>query len=627
MRQPDEDDELRASALASVPAVVLARQKLEQELRAAHAELEEEKRTLEVLNKTGMMLASNLELEALVQAVTDAGTSVCGARFGAFFYNVTNEQGDVFALYTLSGAPRSAFESFPHPRATPIFAPTFRGEAVIRSDDVMADPRYGQMGPYHGMPPGHLPVRSYLAVPVVLRSGEVVGGLFFGHEERAIFTERAERLVVGVAAQAAIAIDNARNYEAARRAAAARESVLEAERASRAEAERVIRLKDEFLTTLSHELRTPLNSVLGWAQVLLARHAEPELRRGLETIDRNARAQVQLIDDLLDMSRIISGKMRLDIQPVDLANVVASAVESVRPSADAKTIALRPAIDPNAGAVMGDPDRLQQVVWNLLSNAVKFTPRKGKIDVVLQRAGSSIEVVVRDNGAGIDATFLPHVFERFTQADASSTRRHGGLGIGLSIVKHLVELHGGTIRVESAEGEGATFTLTLPLRAVATPGREHPRGHVDSDPSLDVSLLGLRVLVVDDDADARDLLRTVLSGADAEVDLVESADEALRHLALHVPDVIVSDIGMPSKDGYQLMREVRALSAAAGGRTPAIALTAFARAQDRTRALVAGYQMHIAKPIEPQELVAAIRSLAEHRGERARSDGRPTPAS
>ena len=606
MTGDDEDTLLRSVVLQNVQSILHARQRAEQELIETKEALEDEKRVLQTLNQIGARLASTLDLESVVQTVTDAATKVSGAQFGAFFYTVRSGAGESLTLYVLSGAPREAFEKLGHPRATPLFGPTFRGEGAIRIADVAEDPRYGKMAPHHGMPAGHLPVRSYLSVPVVARSGDVIGGLFFGHGERGVFTERAERLVVGIAAQAAMAIDNARLYEEAKRGAAERARLLDAERAARAELERTSVMKDEFLATLSHELRTPLTAVLGWTRLLLKRLGDDaDARRGLETIDRNARAQAKLIDDLLDMNRIVSGKIRLDVQKVDLAPILEEAIDSVRPSADAKSITLRKTIDPNTGPVMGDPHRLQQIVWNLLTNAVKFTPKEGKIDVALQRVSSHVEILVHDSGIGVAADFLPHLFERFRQADSSMTRRYGGLGLGLSIVKQLVELHGGSVKGDSAgEGMGTLFTVSLPLRAVhdrSTPTRAHPTTGRSAIPEAhEVTLDGVKVLVVDDERDARELVEAA------------SAEEGLVLLQSIRPDVIVSDVGMPDRDGYQFIRDVRALAAGHGGKTPAIALTAFARSEDRTRAMLAGYQVHVSKPIEPQELVATVKSLARN---------------
>jgi signal transduction histidine kinase/ActR/RegA family two-component response regulator len=608
--EDDEDTRLRSTALKNIQTILSARQRAEQELLRTKEALEDETRILELLNKTGAMLASKLELPELVQAVTDAGTQVSGARYGAFFYTVHRPGEESLLLYALTGAPREAFDRFGHPRATALFGPTFRGEGIIRSGNILEDPRYGSLSPHHGMPPGHLPVCSYLAVPVKQRSGEVIGGLFFGHPDRDVFTDRTERIIAGIAGQAAIAIDNARLYEEAKRAA-------EAERAARAEVERASLVKDEFLATLSHELRTPLNAVLGWSEMLLLRVApDADIRRGLETIVRNARAQAQLIEDLLDMNRIVSGKIRLDVQSVDLAAVVEAALDAVRPSAEAKTIRVRKTLDPLAGPVFGDPHRLQQVVWNLLSNAVKFTPKSGTVDLLLRRVNSHVEIVVTDSGIGISAEFLPHVFERFRQADSSTTRRHGGLGLGLSIVRQLIELHGGSVRAESPGlQQGSTFVVSLPVRAIhEEEHRPHPAARTWPVRHAEIRLTGVRVLVVDDEPDARELLRGVLADADATVFTAASADEALELLRSSRPDVIVSDVGMPDRDGYQLLRAVRALPPAEGGRTPAIALTAFARSEDRTRAMLAGYQVHIAKPIEPHELIVTIGSLTGRTG-------------
>jgi PAS domain S-box-containing protein len=401
---------------------------------------------------------------------------------------------------------------------------------------------------------------------------------------------------------------------------AAREAQLAAERAARAEAERVSRMKDEFLATLSHELRTPLNAILGWSQILRA--GEPsrdDLVQGLETIERNARAQTRLIEDLLDMSRIISGKVRLDVQAVDLAGVIDAAVETVRPAAEAKGVRLRKVLDPHAGPVRGDPGRLQQVVWNLLTNAIKFTPRDGRVEVALERVSSHLEVSVSDTGVGIHPDFLPHVFERFRQGDASTTRSHGGLGLGLSIVKNLVELHGGTTRAKSpGEGRGATFIVHLPLSAarLTEPDRQHPTSPravgplAPGVPPRDApDLAGLKVLLVDDEPDARVLITRVLADSRASVVAAASAAEALEALDRDRPHVLVSDIGMPGVDGYEFIRRVRTRPDASGAALPAVALTAFARPEDRLRALHAGYQMHVAKPVEPAELLAVVASL------------------
>ena len=586
--------------------------------------LVDESRMLELLNRTGEALGSTLDLQTLLQTATDAATALSGAQFGALFYNQTDAKGDEYQLYTLSGAPRAAFERFGALRPTALFAPTFRGEGTIRCDDVLRDPRYGHNPPHDGMPQGHLPVRSYLAVSVKSRSGEVLGALIFGHPQPSVFTERSERLVLGVAAQAGLALDNARMYEVAQRAAEDRKTLLESEREARSAAERMSEMKGEFLATLSHELRTPLNAIVGWAQILRTRPASQEqLAKGLETIERNARLQAELIEDLLDMSRITSGKLRLDIQRLHPARAVEAAVETVQTAADAKGIRLEKFIDPSAGPISGDPGRLQQVMWNLLSNAIKFTPRGGKVQVVLQRVNSHVELSVADTGCGVKPEFMPHLFERFRQGDPATTRSHGGLGLGLSIVKSLVELHGGTVSAHSpGEHRGTTVTVHLPLSVLLhsdATERTHPRA-LPPEPAdfVTMELAGLTVLVVDDQADARELIKCVLEDCSAVVLTAASADEAVALTAAQRPHVLISDIGLPGTDGYELLRRVRELGPSRGGAVPAIALTAFARSEDRTRALRAGFHVHVAKPVDPSELVATVAAVA---GRVSQADG------
>jgi PAS domain S-box-containing protein len=589
------------------------------EVRRAQEGLREEARMFELLNATGETLSSKLDLEALLQAVTDAATAAAGAKFGAFFYNHFDENGGSYLLYTLSGAPREAFERLGQPRPTELFGPTFRGGPPIRSDDILLDHRYAKTGT--GMPRGHLPVRSYLAVSVISRSGEVIGGLFFGHPETGVFKERDERVIVAIAAQAAVGIDNARLYDAARRAAKEREELLSRERSARTSAERMSELKDEFLANLSHELRTPLNAILGWSQMLRhGKRSESDLSKGLETIERNARAQTQLVEDLLDMSRILSGKVRLDVQTCEPTGFIEAALDTIRPAASAKGIRIETLLDSTAGPVSGDPGRLQQVMWNLLSNAIKFTARGGKVQVLLERVNSHIEISVADTGVGIQPEFIPFVFDRFRQADASTTRRHGGLGLGLSIVKHLVELHGGSVRVTSpGVDQGTTFCVHLPVIVVHRSSQAEPRLHPTASPSLAtqfaaMDLENVNVLVVDDEPDARELIKHVLESCSAKVTTAANAEEALSFFNQSAPDVLVSDIGMPDVDGYELLKRIRVVERARGGRVPAVALTAFARSEDRTRALRAGYLVHVAKPVDPSELIATIASALGHTG-------------
>jgi len=399
-----------------------------------------------------------------------------------------------------------------------------------------------------------------------------------------------------------------------------RESLLRAEQAARIEAERSGRMKDEFLATLSHELRTPLSSILGWAHVLrTGKSTGQDLEKGLETIERNARAQAQIIEDLLDMSRIISGKVRLEVDRVELKPIVEAAIETVRHAADAKGVAISITMDAVDQIVSGDPSRLQQVFWNLLSNAVKFTPRDGKVEITLRQALSYIEVSVVDTGSGIDPAFLSHVFSRFRQADASSTRRHGGLGLGLAIVKQLVELHGGTVQVRSpGPDQGSTFIVTLPLAVV----HRAAEGDDDETPAHRATLLrsapvislsGVKLLVVEDEDDARELLSRVLEEYGATVLKCGTVSRAIEVVQADRPDIIISDIGMPDEDGYTFMRRVRALDDESIRSTPAIALTAYARSEDRVKAFLAGYQMHLAKPLEVTELITVVANLKNQR--------------
>jgi len=392
-----------------------------------------------------------------------------------------------------------------------------------------------------------------------------------------------------------------------RRAEEYREALLVSERAARSEAERATRLKDEFVATLSHELRTPLNAIVGWASILRADRRGETITQGVEVIERNAKLQAQMIEELLDMSRILSGKLLFELAPTDVAKLVEAAVAAVRPTADARGVLLNTTVS-RCRNVNADSARLQQVTWNLLTNALKFTPRGGQVTIGLREIEEQVEMTVSDTGQGIKPEFLPFVFDRFRQADASTTRRHGGLGLGLSIVKSLVELHGGSVEVDSpGEGRGATFTVrlpipTLPQEVLASP--PEPQSH--STPEL----AGLRILVVDDEDDARTLARRVLEERGAQVITVSSAAEAMASVGdNNPPNVLVSDIGMPEQDGYDLIKQMRALPGDAG-RVPAVALTALARAEDRKRALSAGYQKHVSKPVDPAELVSVIASLA-----------------
>jgi signal transduction histidine kinase/CheY-like chemotaxis protein len=554
---------------------------------------------LATLDRLGLTLAGHLVLDRLVKAVTDAGVAVTGAAFGAFLYR------DAAGVWThcVSGAPPSAFVDFPLFQDAEAFGTPFHG-AASRSDDLTCDPRFGQNLPFKQMPPGLLPARSYLAAPVRSGGGDLLGGLFFGHPDPGVFHARDERLIAGLATHAAIAVDNAHLYREAQEA--------------RSVAEAAGRVKDEFLATLSHELRTPLTAIVGWAYLLQRGQLSPdEISTAIDTIIRNATAQNQIIDQLLDVSRIVTGKLQLDLQPVEIGSVVKAAIGTVTPAAEAKNVLLQLIQDPAGSCVMGDSERLQQVFWNLLSNAVKFTPKNGRVRVSVQSVGSRVEVAVADTGLGIDAVFLPQVFNRFSQRDSSSTRSVRGLGLGLAIARQLVELHGGSIQAESAgAGQGSTFTVQFPRSPVtATPANDRVYSQADRIVGLEEApdLAGIRVLVVEDDDDARALVERVLKGQGALVKAVSSAREALDVLEKERIDVLLSDIEMPGTDGYQLIQELRLRPSQQGGAVPAAALTAYARTEDRLRALRAGFQLHLSKPVQPVELITVVSSLATRR--------------
>ncbi|MFA6071524.1 MAG: ATP-binding protein [Janthinobacterium sp.] len=564
------------------------------QVKRAQEALRDETRVLELLNNTGAALASTLDLPALLQETVDAATRISGARFGALYYD---DAGDAHDSPGALPAPR-AVNGISLRQADTIAAELRLGPAMRQNDLLAAPDASADDAP---------PLRSCLSLPVSSRSGLLLGRLLLGHPQAGMFSARSERIVSAIAAQAAVALDNTRLYAAATRAAEERKVLLDSEREARAEAERTNQLKDDFLATLSHELRTPLSAILGWAQVLRrGTRDEADLHRGLQSIERNARAQAQLIEDLLDMNRITSDKVLLDLQPLAPASVIASSIETLRPAADAKHITIHSSIASDAGTIMGDPGRIQQVIWNLLSNALKFTPQGGRVDIGVRREANRLAITVADNGVGIKQDFLPHVFDRFRQADASTTRRHGGLGLGLAIVKHLVEQHGGTVTASSAgDMQGASFTVRLPLGAPAAGARQ-----ADDAPSANPDLRGVTVLLVDDEADARELTERILRDHHAEVHSAGSVAQALQLLEQVHPHVLVSDIGMPDADGFDLLAHIRAHASPDAAHLPALALTAFAQPQDRQRALANGFQAWVSKPLDPAELVTAVAQLA-----------------
>jgi hypothetical protein len=553
-------------------------------LREKNVELEDANlRRLSMLIELGQRLAAERDPEQVLRKFCHAARDIVGARQAAV--GMFEEDGRTLRHSHVSGHDAAAEGGFLE-MANELLGPLLAGRQPVRLR--LTDGERSAGVNWRGSP-----ATSFLGAPILSPSGGS-GWLYLTDKlDAEEFSEADERLAATLTAQAAVAYENARLY-------------TETEAANRA--------KDEFLATLSHELRTPLTAILGWARLLRGGKL-PEGTAGgaLETIERNAKAQSQLIDELLDVSRIVTGTLRLDTRPVELARVIEAAVESVRPAARAKKIRLEVELEPLGVPLLGDAGRLQQVAWNLLSNAVKFTPEGGRVVVLLRRAGSDAEVKVEDTGQGIGAEFLPHVFDRFRQADGSTTRRHGGLGLGLAIARHLVELHGGAISVDSeGEGRGASFTVRLPLAEAdsAGAGPEHAPGGGVSPPTRPAALKGLRVLVVEDETDTRELIAYALTAAGAEVKTAARAQEALDTMEEWTPDVLVSDIGMPGVDGYAFIGEVRRREADSGGRLPAVALTAYAGVEDQRRAVAAGFQTHLAKPLDPAEMVAVVAKLA-----------------
>ena len=551
------------------------------------------------LGEVGVALAASLDRATIVQAVIDAATELTHASAGAFFHHVVERQsGDSYTLITLSTGKKGEANKLSQRAEAGAFDDLAPG--VLRLDDLKSvEPRPGHAAVLEA----RTPVRSYLAAPVKSAAGDILGGLVVGHADPGMFSRRHEPLLTGIAAWASIALENARLYQEVRDAD---------------------RMKDEFLAVLSHELRTPLNAIVGYSRLLRGGLLTGEKAiAGMETLERNAKALTQIVDDVLDISRIVSGKIRLDVQPVEVPLVVHNSVGTVQPAADARQIRIHTVIDPRVGPVSGDPDRLQQVVWNLLSNAVKFTPKGGRVQVRVERVNSHIEIVVSDTGMGIRADFLPYVFERFRQADAGTTRKTGGLGLGLSIVRHIVEIHGGSVSVTSeGEGKGATFRVRLPLMIVHSQGVRESRSHPVSATAKPLTsldrLTGIRVLAVDDEEDALGLLRVVLQQAGAEVVTIPSAVAALDRIEEVQPDAIVVDLGMPEMDGFEFISRVRGSENAAVRDIPAAALTAFARSEDRTKALQSGFELHLSKPVDPGELVASVATLVR----RGRANGK-----
>jgi signal transduction histidine kinase/CheY-like chemotaxis protein len=615
---------------------------------------------LDAMTALDEALAATQDVHALLQIVIDAATRASGAAFGAILYRDgaapsgderealapagSQDGADVLADLPARGsaagdrAPLIKFagvtparEAFDPARAAADFDAAWDASRTLRCPDVRAlahtEAEAGAEAAGGGTAAEAVapaPVRSLLAVPLAAPDGTTAGGLFFAHPEVDVFDARCERLVEAIAGRAALALENRRLADGLRRAAAQRRDLVDAVRRARGESARAAHIKDEFLATLSHELRTPLTAILGWAKVLLLQRSDAATQaRGLEAIARNANAQADLIETLLDMSRIVSGKVRLEPRPTDLERVIDDALEAIRPAAQAKAIALVRRVEPGVGHIAGDAPRLRQLLGNLLSNAVTFTPRQGRVEVSLASAGDgAVALAVADTGSGIARQFLPHVFDCFRQADASTTRRHGGLGLGLAIVKQLAALHGGSVEASSeGPGRGARFVVRLPrddAPAARGTGRRATAPEAASaapDRSFcETDLRGLDLLVVDDQTDARELISQLLVECGASVRQAGSAAEAIREFIAKAPDVLLSDIGMPERDGYELIREVRRLAPSEGGAVPALALTAFTGTDDASQALAAGYQNHLPKPVQPHALVAAVAALAGRSG-------------
>jgi PAS domain S-box-containing protein len=561
--------------------------------RRAEAALRQESETLELLNETGIAIAAQLNLQTLVPSVTDAATKLSGAEFGAFCDNVLLRQADASSLQTQSCVSRAAFEQLGLPRNTPIFNPTFRGERVVCSADITQDRNYSVVQPPEAKPQAL--IRSYLAVSVVSRSGQVIGGLFFGHSQPNMFSERTERLILGVAVQAAVAIDNARLYEAAQAQITRRE---QAEAALR----ETDRRKDEFLATLAHELRNPLAPIRQAALISkLATATEAQKRWSHDVISRQVQHMSLLLDDLLDVSRITRGTLQLRKQATELSSVVDAAVETARPTLDAKRHRLSIDIGREKSYFSADPMRIAQVLSNLLTNAAKYTDPEGSIRLLARRTADSVVVQVIDNGIGIAEDALPRIFQMFSQVSTTQDRSDGGLGIGLALAKGLIELHGGHIEATSSGlGRGSEFTVRLPIGVVSAPSVTDTDIRPDKETPI-----GRRVLIADDNRDSADSLAMLLRMEGHEVAVVHTGLDALAAVSKFDPDIALLDIGMPGLNGYEVAQKIRKAQPASNLRL--IAVTGWGQHSDKARARASGFDHHFTKPVEPELLMQLLR--------------------
>jgi signal transduction histidine kinase/ActR/RegA family two-component response regulator len=579
---------------------------INQNLHAREKDLKSTGARLSVLYDIAVRINQSLNLDEILAATLETLHTALNVEVSAIFLH---EEENGLLLKAQRALPKDLLQRLPRLNLaqSQLNEICRKGEVALRplSSELLATPKQTPSNNESGQAETYLEGLTFMFVP--LKAKDTIRGLLLvgPFDPLGSASDLNQELMEGIANQLAVAVENARLYEAAQKA--------------RQQAEASNQAKDDFLALISHELRTPLNAILGWTSALLNKAVDDELRqRALETIERSARTQAQLIEDLLDMARAVSGKLKLEVRPVDLGDVINAALDVMRPAAEAKSIDLQMHLHAKDDIITGDPDRLQQVIWNLLSNAIKFTPNGGKVQIKLERADPYIQITVHDNGKGIAREFLPFVFDRFRQADGSSTRRHGGLGLGLALVRQLVELHGGTVQAQSAgENQGATFIVMLPVRAV----RMNTAGDTQEMLALKgiktdkrMLLAGLTILVVDDELDARELVTAVLEQYGADVMSVGSAAEALGLLKKvkppERPDVLVSDIAMPGEDGFALIRQIREMPATQGGNIPAVAVTAFGRSSDRVRALAAGFQMHVPKPVEPAELALVIANLA-----------------
>ncbi|CDM66308.1 ATP-binding protein [Pyrinomonas methylaliphatogenes] len=584
----DPDGKLRGYVKLTRDATAQLRAEEERALRLAYEERRVEQ--LRQLADLSVLINVSRSLDEMLKTLTERARAIIGAHQAVASLTIDDNWAQAINAVSLSDKYAAWRDYDAQPDGSGIYSLVCRTNQPMRltQEELERHPAWRGFGKEAGK---HPPLRGWLAAPLIGRNGQNLGLIQLSDKYEGEFTAEDEALLMQIAQIASVAIENHRLYQLS---------------------EENNRLKDEFLATLSHELRTPMTAILGWMHLLReGKLDEAATSRALDAIYRNAQAQMRLIEDLLDISRIITGKFQFEVMPIGLVPVIESALDSIKPAAEAKRIDIETRLDESAGPVMGNPDRLRQAIWNLLSNAVKFTPRGGRVTVELRRVDSHVEIRISDTGEGISPEFLPFVFERLRQADSSTRRTHGGLGIGLSIVRHIVELHGGRVGAESqGKGRGATFFIQLPLLALQVSKgerwrsveRENGPGEPQGD---DLSLDGVRILVIDDDQDTREMIAEVLGRYGARVETVATAAEALRAVDWQPVDLIISDIGMPEEDGYDLIRRLHER----GLGIPAVALTAYVREADRDQALASGFQAHIAKPVSPEDLVRAIRSL------------------